>query len=96
MSIQTFDESAWEASGIRAVLRRALRVVAVATVVAGPFVVGGTVAWMMTREAGPTLGEDGWLRMRPSVARIGSPLVSAAELTAAGLSVDDASRILLR
>lgn len=96
--IPTFGESAWETSATRAGLRRGVLVLAVAMVVAGPFVVGGTVAWMMTREARPALGDDGWLRMRPTIAgtRAGAPLVSAAELAAAGLSVDDAGRILLR
>lgn len=70
----------------------------VVTVVVGPFVVGGTVAWIMTREAGPVLGDDGWLRSRPSLASNGNgyPLVSAGELSAAGLSVDDARKVLRR
>ena len=92
------EESAWGTSAVRAVLRRTVLMLALAIVVAGPFVVGGAIGWMLTQEPGPTLGDDGWMRMRPTVAgaSAGAPLVSAAELTAAGLSVDDASRILLR
>lgn len=98
MSIQTLEESTWGTSAVRAVARRIALMLALAMVVAGPFVVGGALGWMLTQEPGPTLGDDGWMRMRPNVAAasVGMPLVSAAELTAAGLSVEDASRILLR
>lgn len=98
MSIQTIDGSDWERSATRTVLRRAMLVLAVVLVIAGPLLAGGAVGWMMTREAGPILGDDGWLRSRSSVAtaRTGFPLVSAGELEAAGMSVDEARRILRR
>ncbi len=98
MSIQAIDESGWETSSARAALRRIVLLLVFVTVVVGPFVVGGTVAWIVTREAGPVLGDDGWLRSRTSLASNGSgyPLVSAGELSAAGLSVDDARKVLRR
>lgn len=98
MSIQTIDGSDWERSTARAALRRVALVVAIALVIAGPLLVGGAVGWMMTREAGPVLGNDGWLRSRSGVASAGTgfPLVSASELEAAGITVDEARRILRR
>lgn len=96
MSIQTFEESAGEASVLGAVLRRTGAILAIAFLLGGPFFVGGALGWMATREPGPTLGDDGWLRSRTPVAGLpaGSPLISAAELAAAGLSVAEAAQIL--
>lgn len=96
MSIQTFEESAWEASGLRLALRRTGAVIAVALLLGGPFFVGGALGWMATREPGPVLGDDGWLRSRTPVAGLpaGSPLISAAELAAAGISVAEATQVL--
>lgn len=98
MSIQSIEASVWEQSSVRAALRRTVVMLVLVTVVLGPFVVGGVVGWITTREAGPVLGEDGWLRTRSSVASDGPgfPLVSAGELEAAGLSVEEARRILRR
>lgn len=98
MSIQTLDESEWEASSARQALRRLMMLVMFAVVLAGPFAVGGALGWVLTREAGPTLGDDGWVRARAGHAAVASgwPLVSASELRAAGISVDEAARILRR
>ena len=98
MSIQAIDDSGWEQSSVRAAWRRLAFLVCVVAVLVGPFIVGGAVGWMTTREAGPVLGDDGWLRTRSSLASDGAgfPLVSASELEAAGLSVDEARRILRR
>lgn len=98
MSIQSIDGIEWEQSSFRAALRRTAVMLALALLIIGPIVVGGMVGWMTTREAGPVLGDDGWLRTRPSTAGNGAgfPLVSASELEAAGLSIDEARKILRR
>ncbi|GHD63723.1 hypothetical protein GCM10017083_54450 [Thalassobaculum fulvum] len=98
VSIQAIYDSDWGQSTARAMWRRLVFLVFVVAVLAGPFVLGGAVGWVTTREAGPVLGEDGWLRTGTNLASHGAgfPLVSASELEAAGLSVDEASRILRR
>ncbi len=98
MSIQAIDGSSWEPSAARVVVRRTLFALAVLVVVAGPIAVGGAVAWVLTREAGPALSDDGWLRTKPAFAKstTGFPLISAAEVRAAGSSLDEARRILSR
>lgn len=99
MSIQAIEESDWGDSVARTALRRTAILLVIVSVVAGPFLLGGAVGWVMTREAAvPVLGEDGWLRSRPGLAGDGTgfPLVSASELEAAGLTVDEARKILRR
>lgn len=98
VSIQTFEEAGWETSATGAVLRRVALLLALVGVLCGPFVAGGTLGWMMTQEPGLVLGDDGWLRSAPATvgAQAGVPLVSFAELTAAGVSVADAEKILRR
>ena len=98
VSIQTIEDSDWEQSSGRAALRRTVVLLALVVLIVGPILIGGMVGWMATREAGPVLGDDGWLRTRSSVASTGAgfPLVSASELQAAGLSVDEARTILRR
>ncbi|MEQ8814584.1 MAG: hypothetical protein RLO51_27460 [Thalassobaculum sp.] len=98
MSIQTIEANDWDQSAARVALRRTVVVLALAAVIVGPILIGGVVGWMTTREAGPILGEDGWLRTRSSIASTGAgfPLVSAGELEAAGLSLDEARKILRR
>lgn len=98
MSIQTLDGSSWGDSAARSAVRRTIGLLVLVLVIVGPLMVGGALGWMATREPGPTLGNDGWLRTKPTVAvdRIGFPMVSTSELSAAGVSVDDASKILKR
>ncbi|MEQ8397834.1 hypothetical protein [Thalassobaculum sp.] len=98
MSIQSIDGSAWEASAFSIAMRRLLILVAVIMLLAGPVALGGALGWMLTNEDGPVLGDDGWLRSRPVIttSKIGFPLASSAEIEAAGLSVDEARKILRR
>ena len=98
VSIQSIDGYAWEASAFSIAVRRLLVLVAVIVLVAGPVAVGGALGWMLTSEDGPVLGDDGWLRLRPAVttSKVGFPLASSAEIDAAGLSVDEARKILRR
>lgn len=98
MSIQTIEESDWQQSSLRAALRRTVWLVCFAVLIVGPVAVGGMVGWMSTREAGPVLGDDGWLRTKSSIASTGTgfPLISAGELEAAGLSIDEARKLLRR
>ena len=98
MSIQTIEANDWDDSSARIALRRTVVVVALIAVIVGPLLIGGVVGWMTTREEGPILGEDGWLRTRSSIARTGTgfPLVSSGELEAAGLTLDEARKILRR
>lgn len=98
MSFQNIEEDDWDQLSARAALRRTVVVLALAVVIVGPILLGGIVGWMATREQGPILGDDGWLRTRTSIASIGTGfgLVSASELEAAGLSLDEARKILRR
>ena len=98
MSIQTLETSGWVDSAAWTAVRRTVMSLAVVVILAGPIAVGGVLGWMMTREAGPMLGDDGWLRTRAGTAKTaaGFPLVSTAELEAAGSTLDEARRILRR
>lgn len=98
MSIQAIDGSSWQDSILWTALRRTILLGVLVGVLVGPVLIGGVIGWMVTREAGPTLGDDGWVRNRPAMARadVGFPLVSAAELEAAGLSLEEARKILRR
>jgi len=98
VSIQAIDGSTWEPSAAKAVVRRTLLVLAAIGVVMGPIAIGGAVAWVLTREAGPALSDDGWLRTRPALSKssAGFPLISSGEVRAAGVTLDEARRILSR
>lgn len=98
MSIQSIDGSTWESSALLLAVRRLTLLVVLMAVLAGPVAIGGALGWILTSEEGPVLGDDGWLRTRPTadLGTAGLPLASSAEIEATGLSMDEARKILRR
>ena len=92
------DGSAWESSVLLFAVRRLLLLVVLIAVLAGPVAIGGALGWILTFEEGQVLGDDGWLRTRPTAGLgvTGLPLASIAEIEATGLSMDEARTILRR
>lgn len=71
-------------------IRRAASVLLVVTLLVGPIVAGGVLAWWLVHEPTAMIAETAAV----SVPGDRAPLVSRAEIEAAGLSVSDASAIL--
>lgn len=75
---------------------RVLRLLAWAIIVLGPILVGGSLGWWLTTGAEVSVDQDALRQSQAASLEAGAPLVSANEIAAMGLSLEDTRAILAR